>query len=70
MINIYSPQSPLEAETLHNMLTSHHIHSHVEGVIFLPTVDGKLPAFDSMALSTDIADAQRALELIDSFPTA
>ncbi len=64
MMKIYSPQNPMEAECLKDMLTSHHIHSHVSGT-FLQGAVGELPTHDLLGLHTDIADANRAKELID-----
>ncbi|CAM3814627.1 putative signal transducing protein [Parendozoicomonas haliclonae] len=66
MIKVYSPQNTMEAECLHDMLTSHHIHSHIGGA-FLQGATGELPAHDLIGLYTDIADADRAKELIDTW---
>ncbi len=66
MIKIYNPLNPLEAECLRDMLTSHHIHSHIGGT-FLQGAVGELPAHDLIGLYTDVADADRAKELIDAW---
>ena len=66
MIKIHSPQTPMEAECLHDLLTSHHIHSHIGGA-FLQGGMGELPAHDLLGLYTDIADADRAKELIEEW---
>ena len=66
MIRIYSPLNPMEAECLHDMLISHHIHSHIGGS-FLQGGIGELPTHDLLGLYTDVADADRAKELIDEW---
>ncbi|WP_281646053.1 DUF2007 domain-containing protein [Parendozoicomonas sp. Alg238-R29] len=63
MIKIYSPKDSMEAECLKDMLISHHIHCHVGGT-FLQGATGELPAHDLIGLYADIADADRAKELI------
>ncbi len=69
MIKIYSPRDAMEAECLKDMLTSHHIHSHVSGS-FLQGAVGELPVHDLLGLYTDIADADRARELISDWQEA
>ena len=66
MIKIYSPRDAMEAECLRDMLTSHHIHCHISGN-FLQGGVGELPTHDLLGLFADIADAERARELIDEW---
>ncbi len=69
MIKIYSPRNHLEAQGLQDMLASHHIHAHISGA-YLQGAVGELPAHDLLGLHTDIADADRARELVNDWLNA
>ncbi len=56
----------MEAECLRDLLISHHIHCHTGGT-YLQGAIGELPAHDLLGLYVDIADANRAREIIDDW---
>ena len=69
MIKVYSPRDQIEAECLRVLLISHHIHCHTGGT-YLQGAVGELPAHDLIGLYVDIADADRAREMIDDWMKA
>ncbi len=66
MINIYTPESLLEAQCLKDMLASRCIPCHLAGVDLMGAV-GELPAFGLLGLYVEAEDAAVARELIDEY---
>jgi hypothetical protein len=66
MIKIYSPENPMEAQCLKDLLGSHSIACHIGGS-YLAGAVGELPAMGLLALYVEDADAGLSKELIDDY---
>ncbi|MGI9278635.1 MAG: DUF2007 domain-containing protein [Endozoicomonas sp.] len=66
MIKIFSPDNPLEAQCLKDLLDSHGIACHLAGS-YLAGAIGELPAAGLLALYVEDYDAGLAKELIEDY---
>ncbi len=69
MIKIYSPDNPMEAQCLKDMLESHSIGCHVGGS-YLAGAIGELPAAGLLGLYVEDLDAVLARNLIEDYLSA
>ena len=69
MIRIYSPDSPMEAQCLKDLLESHSISCHLGGS-YLAGAIGELPAAGLLGLYVEDLDAGIARRLIDEYLSA
>ncbi|WP_062270470.1 DUF2007 domain-containing protein [Endozoicomonas arenosclerae] len=66
MIKIFSPENPLEAQCLKDVLQSHGIVCHLGGS-YLTGAIGELPAAGLLGLYVEDVDAGLAKELIEEY---
>lgn len=69
MLNIYNPESPIEAQCLEDLLESHHIHCFISGR-YLTGAIGELPASGLLGVYVEEQDAGLAKELINDYLSA